>query len=261
VRKLHENTKSFDDYLASMGKELPGGDEELAAKLAGRWRNGAPITRFPTRAEADGFEGQWQAAKLAIASAKTQLERDEAKRRFADLNARFVAFDYNKDLDGARCPVGAHTRRNNPRGALEFGKRGAFATIGAVDNRRRILRRGLPYGESEKDRRDEGDHGIVFMAINASLRRQFEFVQQQWVNYGNDFKLGNDKDPIAGNHGTTSSGEPDGRMLIETAANDPSPPLLCGAMPRFVETRGGDYFFIPGLNALRMIAAGTIDPT
>jgi hypothetical protein len=32
-------------------------------------------------------------------------------------------------------------------------------------------------------------------------------------------------------------------------------------MPQFVETRGGEYFFIPSLTALRMIAMGTVDPT
>ena len=36
---------------------------------------------------------------------------------------------------------------------------------------------------------------------------------------------------------------------------------MCAAMPRFVETRGGDYFFIPSLTALRMIGEGIIDPT
>ena len=30
------------------------------------------------------------------------------------------------------------------------------------------------------------EHGIIFMALNASLFRQFEFVQQQWIEYGND---------------------------------------------------------------------------
>ena len=39
------------------------------------------------------------------------------------------------------------------------------------------------------------------MALNASLSRQFEFVQQQWIQYGNDAHLGNDKDLLLGNHG------------------------------------------------------------
>jgi hypothetical protein len=32
-------------------------------------------------------------------------------------------------------------------------------------------------------------------------------------------------------------------------------------MPTLVETRGGDYFFVPSLTCLRMIARGIIDPT
>ena len=30
------------------------------------------------------------------------------------------------------------------------------------------------------------------------LSEQFEFIQQQWLNYGSDFNLGNDICPIAG---------------------------------------------------------------
>jgi Dyp-type peroxidase family len=260
LRKLHQNTASFDAYLERVGGQFPGGKEALAAKFAGRWRNGAPVVTFPTAAEATKFDDAWQDAKLAVATSKG-AEREAAKRKLSDLNAKFVAFDYNQDLDGGRCPIGAHLRRTNSRGSLEFGQKGAFETPGAVDNRRRILRRGLPYGESQKDRRDDGDHGVMFMAINASIRRQFEFVQQQWITYGNDFNLSNDRDPLVGNHGTAAQGAPDGRMVIESGQSDPRPPFLCSGMPRFVETRGGDYFFIPGLCALRMIGAGTIDPT
>jgi Dyp-type peroxidase family len=259
-RKLHQNVGSFDAYLDRVGKEFPGGKEALAAKFAGRWRNGAPVTTFPTEAEANQFAAQWQKAKADVLSAPEGALRDTAKARFAELNLRFTAFDYSSDLEGGRCPVGAHCRRANPRGALEFGQSGAFATPGAVSNRRRILRRGLPYGQSRASRVDQGDHGIIFMALNASIRRQFEFIQQQWMNYGNDFKLANDKDPLTGNHGT-AGGAPDGRMIVGTEPNDPAPPFFCSQLPRFIETRGGDYFFVPSLTALRLIADGDIDPT
>ena len=43
-RKLHENVGSFDAYLADEGRDFPEGPEALAAKLAGRWRHGAPTT-------------------------------------------------------------------------------------------------------------------------------------------------------------------------------------------------------------------------
>ena len=156
--------------------------------------------------------------------------------------------------------MGAHIRRINPRGALEVGKE-AFNTPGALVNRRRILRRGLPYGEVSDESRDDGDHGIIFMAINASISRQFEFVQQQWINYGNDFSLANDRDPLLGNHGVDGDGNPDGRMILEVDPKDGKPPFFCVGIPRFVETRGGDYFFVPSLTALHMLAGGIVDPT
>ena len=37
------------------------------------------------------------------------------------------------------------------------------------------------------------------MAICSSLFRQFEFIQQQWMNYGLDFEAGNDTCPLIGN--------------------------------------------------------------
>ncbi|MEY4580834.1 MAG: hypothetical protein RL701_5537 [Pseudomonadota bacterium] len=255
-RKLHENTGAFDDYLEHVGSEYPGGKEALAAKFVGRWRNGAPINKFPTERAADAFAEQWQNAKNAIATAKSRIERLEAKARFAELNKQFVAFDYRDDLEGGRCPLGGHIRRANPRTALEFGKTLAFETPGGLTNRRRIIRRGLPYGDATTDRANNGDHGIIFMALNASLRRQFEFVQQQWMNYGNDFQLGNERDALIGNHPAEG-----GSVALQTEASDPRPPFFCNRLPRFVETRGGDYFFIPSLTALRMIGEGSIDPT
>ena len=58
--------------------------------------------------------------------------------------------------------------------------------------RRRILRRGLPYGKHDPGNpSDDGERGIIFMAICASLFRQFELVQQQSIQYGLDFNVGN----------------------------------------------------------------------
>ena len=101
---------------------------------------------------------------------------------------------------------------------------------------------------------DSDDRGIIFMVLNASIFRQFEFVQQQWVEYGNDSHLGNDKDPLVGNHDGT------GKFMVQGATGPNNPPFLCGGLPSFVELRGGDYFFIPSLTALAMIATGTVDP-
>jgi Dyp-type peroxidase family len=253
-RKLHENVASFDRSVSEEGARF-GDPELLAAKLVGRWRNGAPLTSFPTRAEADRFVDELERANAARSSTDPATAT-AATERYYTLKQQLMAFDYGKDLPGSRCPVGAHVRRANPRGALEFGVTGAFDTPGALSNRRRIARRGLPYGNAGDRTSDDGDHGIIFMAIGASISRQFEFVQQQWMNYGNDARLANDRDPIIGNQPRDG-----GRMVIPADPAGTQPPAFCTGMPRFVETRGGDYFFVPSLTALASIAAGTIDPT
>ena len=50
-------------------------------------------------------------------------------------------------------------------------------------------------------------------------------------------------------------------MVIEGDARTNTPPYFCSNMPTFVETRGGDYFFVPSMTCLRMIGLGIIDPT
>lgn len=257
-RKLHQNVGTFNAFLNRVGATFPGGKEALAAKFVGRWRNGAPLTTFPTEADANKFIAEYMAAQAkARQPGASQADRD----RYAQLRIKLVGFNFNDDLEGVRCPTGAHIRRVNPRGSLEFGHKKAFETPGALDNRRRILRRGLPYGEVKDPSSDEGNHGIIVMLLNASIKRQFEFVQQQWIAYGNDFKLANDKDPILGNHGHVVDHSGAGRMIIQADPRGDKPPFLCGKMPTFVEMRGGDYFFIPSLTALQLIGDGAVDPT
>jgi Dyp-type peroxidase family len=220
-RKLHQNVATFRRYLEEKGALYAGGKEKLASKFIGRWRDGTPV----------------------------ELSPDVSNQGIVKDKQRNVNFTFGDDLDGTRCPVGAHVRRTNPRDTFGFN--------GRLIHRRRITRRGLPYGPyvpEDQPVRDDGEHGIIFMALNASLFRQFEFVQQQWVEYGNDARLGNDKDMLLGNH--------DGRdrYTIQGTEDPSNPPFVCAGLPNFVELRGGDYFFLPSMTALRMIAAGTVDP-
>ena len=259
-RKLHENVGSFNGYIQEQGEYLPDGAEQVAAKFAGRWRNGAPITTFPTKQEADRFLAEVESAKKEMAAAGNEIMKFVTRLKYVKILSKFVGFNYDDDLAGSRCPIGAHARRTNPRGALEFGVKDAFNTPGALTNRRRLLRRGLPYGHSDKNSGDNGNHGIIFMSIGASIERQFEFVQQQWINYGNDFKIANEKDPLVGNH-EKEAGKGTGRMIFPGEPGSGKAPHFCSGIPQFVETRGGGYFFLPSLTALRMIGQGIVDPT
>ncbi|WP_295393098.1 hypothetical protein [uncultured Thiodictyon sp.] len=253
-RKLHENVGTFNAYLDEHAKHFPGGKELLAAKFVGRWRdNGAPLVKAPDQASKAAFDAQ-----LAAADPQGQ-------------DALLSSFTYDDDMSGGRCPFSAHIRRINPRASLEFTRdptdvpgslkvsKDAFDTPGALTNRRRILRRGLPYGEVKDPTRDDGNHGIIIMILNVDINRQFEFVQQQWINYGNDFKAANDKEILLGNHSADERFA--SKAVIQVDPNGDDPPYFLSKIPRLVETRGGDYFFVPSMTALRMIAKGLVDPT
>ena len=220
-RKLHQNLASFRAYLDEHAAIYGGGREKLAAKFVGRWRDGTPIELSP-----DG--------------------PDQAIVHDPNRNTNFT---YGADSEGTRCPIGGHIRRVHPRDAFGFN--------GRLIDRRRITRRGLPYGPplpENEPASDGDDRGIVFMALNASISRQFEFVQQQWIEYGNDAHQGNDKDMLMGNHGGK------GKFVVQGDRSATNPPFLCNHLPNFVELRGGDYFFLPSITALGMIALGVVDP-
>jgi Dyp-type peroxidase family len=220
-RKLHQNVATFRRYLEDHGSRYAGGKEKLAAKFVGRWRDGTPIELSPDRQD-------------------PVLVNDPA---------RSTNFTFGTDAEGIRCPIGAHMRRVNPRDAFGFN--------GALINRRRIMRRGLPYGVStppDHEANDSDEHGVIFIVLNASISRQFEFVQQQWIQYGNDSRQGSDRDPLMGAH----NGH--GKFMIQGDTSPSNPPYMCTGLPSFVETRGGDYFFMPSLTALRLIATNSVDP-
>ena len=264
-RKLHENVKSFTDYVAKqaeaygkiMGVPVDEADATIRAKMVGRWPNGVPLVVAPTYQDWQRFNGDWNDIDQ-IKGKKLRHDEitEDEKDRLAKYNKILIDFKYNDDIEGYKCPVSAHIRRANTRDMLDPEINTNAATGSALNKRRRILRRGLPYGQHDPNNpTDDGEHGIIFMAICASLFRQFEFVQQQWIQYGLDFNVGNDTCPVIGKH---DSGD---KFVIASDPESGKPPFICADPPPFVTTKGGEYFFIPSLTALRMIAMGVIDPT
>ena len=148
-------------------------------------------------------------------------------------------FSYADDLRGFKCPAGAHARRANPRDALDHEM--------SVDVRlHRMIRRGTSYGpmlpEGVVD--DDGaDRGIIFVFAGAHIKRQFEFVKTQWLNDGIFIGAPTEKDPLVGpNDGSGTLTIP--KRPIRRRLRD---------LPPFVVTRGGEYCFAPGLQALRWL--------
>jgi deferrochelatase/peroxidase EfeB len=177
------------------------------------------------------FMGRWRSgAPLVLAPDKDDPELGADRQRTND-------FNYGKmDPYGYACPVGAHIRRMNPRDTAENMQR------------RKMIRRGGTYGPAlpEGAAEDGVERGIAAFIGCASLIRQFEFAMNVWVNDPNFKELGNERDPFVGTQ--------DGTFDF-TIPKRPIRKKLKG-LPAFTTIRGGAYFFLPGLRALRFLAAG-----
>ena len=212
VRKLHQRVAAFRQYLRS-NSSSPEEEELLAAKMMGRWRSGAPLALSPVR-------------------------DDPSLGAVATRNNDFL---YGDDPLGLKTPVGSHIRRANPRDAQ---------VAGAV-RLHRMIRRGTAYGPPlpEGVIEDDGaDRGIMFVFLGSHLKRQFEFVQSEWVNDSTFIGGSDEKDPVTGANDGTG---------VFTIPRRPVRRRLKG-LSRFVITRGGEYCFVPGLRALRWLA--NLDP-
>src|SRR5882757_4130302 len=176
------------------------------------------------------FMGRWRSgAPLVLAPNEDDPELGADPMRNNDFNYKEM------DPHGYAVPLGSHARRLNPRDT-------------AVNmNRRRMIRRGATYGEAlaEGGPDDGADRGIAAFIICASLIRQFEFAQNVWINDPAFHELGNERDPIVG----TQDGS-----LDYTIPKRPIRKILKG-LPAFTTLKGGAYFFLPGISALRYLAA------
>jgi Dyp-type peroxidase family len=206
-RKLAMDVAAFRRCMAEHGEKYPGGPEQLAAKVVGRWKDGTPLSVSP------------DAPDPALASDTTRIND----------------FKYADDPAGLKCPLGAHIRRANPRDGL-FG--GSERT-----RRHRIIRRGMPYGPPlPEDARENGhdERGLMFVCFNASITRQFETVNG-WLRDGDTFGIRGEADPL-----TTGA---EGWMSVQG-----NPPTFVTLREPLVQTRGGEYLFVPGLTALGALA-------
>jgi Dyp-type peroxidase family len=211
-RKLRQDVAGFRRFLRQQAANLDTSEDLLGAKIVGRWTDGSPLELSPDRPDPG-------------------IARDPERNN---------DFRYGQDAAGRRCPIGAHIRRANPRDALGFDEQ--------MVSRHRMIRRGIPYGPPLPDgmEDDDGvDRGLLFMAAMASLSRQFEFVQSQWLNDGNILNLGTDRDVITGDQDGT------GKMTVQG-----SPPRFLWPLELLTVTLGGEYLFMPGITALRWLCQG-----
>ena len=175
-----------------------------------------------------------------------------------------------KDPLGLITPLGSHTRRSNPRDSLEPGPggEGRLSTAQSLDVTKlhRIIRRGRPYGPpvaasmevidilkqlEAPDPDPKVERGLMFLCFCANIARQFEFVQQTWINNPKFGGLYADPDPLMGHREAAEMQQPTGDFTVQAQ------PVRrrYQALPDFVTVRGGAYLFMPGLAAVRHLAA------
>ena len=225
-RQLSQDVRGLWGFLDRVTKRPDGRPDpdrrlRLAAKMVGRWPSGAPLVLAP--------EGD-----------------DPALAEANDFGY------FEKDRWGTRCPIGAHIRRANPRDSLD--PQPGSAKSYEINRRHRILRRGREYGDQltpEEALREGGgeaaedDRGLHFICLNANIARQFEFVNDTWLNNPKFDGLYDDADPLV------APSHPRGGTF--TVQSDIVRERITG-VPRFVSVRGGAYFFLPGIAATRYLA-------
>ncbi len=245
LRQLEQDVEGFWRFCAQ-GTERPEQAIATAAKMVGRWPSGAPLVRHP--------------------------RYDPNAARYEDDDAfSYLGEDEENDRYGARCPLGAHVRRSNPRD-WQLGETREESR--RLSNLHRIVRRGRPYGppltpdlspqslvEASKSPASGASgavprtaRGLHFLCFNASLERQFEFVQQQWCNNPKFAGLDSGADPVLGLPQEPRS------LGLSAPAFEIQNDVRFGLEPRrlhmqrFVKTVGSSYLFMPSLSAMKLLS-------
>lgn len=202
IRQLEQNASAFHDYCRTQAARVGMEPDLVEAKMVGRWHDGSPLVRWPEKPSPYG----------------------------PDPDNDFL---YGlEDPKGLRCPIGAHIRRAHPRESFDPGDDRQLL----IANRHRILRVGRLYEPKPGEK-----PGLLFMCFNADIERQFEFIQQTWINNSQFDGLDGERDPILSD---------DGHFTIPTEDG----PVRLNAMQQFITTRGGGYFFVPGRSLIERLA-------
>lgn len=222
-RKLSQNVSAFNQRVSALATSLSTNEELAGAMVVGRFKDGTPVLHGTTP------------------SPGPEVAND---------------FGFSEDQDGLKCPFQAHTRKVNPRGTTPL-------TSLESERRRRIVRRGIPYGKpmpgvadttgSDADPDPGARRGLLFMCFQRNIKEQFEFIQRTWAD--------NEHFP---------SGIPTLGVLQKDTGDDP----VIGQDPdeaqRWAKTwgekgkkafnfesavtlEGGEYFFAPSVPFLRSL--------
>jgi Dyp-type peroxidase family len=236
--------RTFRDEAQRLS-HMPGYDKiddiTLASRLVGRWPSGAPVGRTPSGDTRELGKNPFANNHFRFDSDTPSLKLVKGEDGFPGAKA---------DPIGLTCPLAAHVRKVNTRDApSDMGARSSTYE-------RRILRVGVPFGPSLKNRyakakSGEPERGLLFMSIQSSIEEQFEFLQARWINDDARPKSPGGHDMIVGQNAATSDGVR--RCLLFGSGLQQAQVESAG---QFVTASGGGYFFIPSISTLVTVIAG-----
>ncbi len=252
LRTLAQDVRRFWQFANANAGADTQSREALATAMVGRRRDGTPLVPLSS-------------------SAIPGVEAEDAAQN---------QFTFDADPEGTQCPFGAHIRRANPRNAdlptppvhgiqkalrvVGLGQKDLRSDAKASTRFHRILRRGREFGSalSVHDAlsgapdsaavpdADTDPHGIHFICLVANISRQFEFLQSAWLMSSKFDAMTDESDPLLGNRLPVSGAITD---VFSRSREGGLRERLCG-LPQFVTVKGGAYFFLPSLPAIRYIS-------
>jgi deferrochelatase/peroxidase EfeB len=230
-RVLAQDAKGFNEYLTKAANELKDHRDVnllLAPGSEALIGEGLDYVGALREVVAAQMCGRWRNGIPYGASPDVQLPRQPISE---------TNFDYDR---ASRCPAGSHMRRVNPRGGTIVQR--------IANHTRRVIRRGMPYGpDYNRDHPDDQERGLLGNFIGASLGAQFEAIMCDWLNLGlQDPDITGSNDPLIG------ANTPETSWFDLSLRNGGS--IRLRGFPRFVNSRGGAYTFLPSLPAIEYLS-------
>ena len=193
--KLEQDVDGFCNSVKRLATHLDVTEEEAAARIMGRFRDGRPL---------DGSSAE------------------------------------DNNFVHSKCPLAAHIRRMNPRGdtldCLPQLKNNEW-----LEKEARIARRSMSYGGKGDDAK-----GMLFMGVSAGIDTQFYTLAAIWANNPNFLHPESGLDGIMGQSATGFL--PQG---VEQNWNVPGESKPRHLVSSNVTYRGGEYFWVPSMDALK----------
>lgn len=223
-RRLQQDVAAFNKFVENMSTEAGMKSDLLGAKLIGRWKSGAPLIKAKEEDNPPIGNDEFTSNHFSYANPEPAIKLTQAVG-----NQEIPGVE--GDSEGKICPFAAHIRKLNPRDvrSAEFNRT------------KMLLRRGIPYGKSFELAPDE-ERGLLFMTYQASIKDQFEFMQQAWANNIDFPSSGAGEDPIVG-----QKDNDDEKHSFKLPEKDKS----LNFIQEWVTMTGGAYFFQPSIKALR----------